>query len=142
MRMVSQPDGFMLENVERQLRKQVGALNLSSGPVNSRTSEELTILRRNQTIAYVSRKTGLMKGHVVVALHPRMAAKLDKIAGDLGGVSASPGKHSRYISSSNYNGFNGKGFSSELQSNEHQAAAFKVDIKEGLSVIKSLLGVC
>ncbi|MDO6838938.1 hypothetical protein Q4602_05630 [Paraglaciecola chathamensis] len=142
LNMVSPSDGYMLENIERQIRKQVADLNLSAGPVKSRTSKELAILRGSETIAYVSRKTGLKKGHMVVSFHPKMATKLDTIAGDLEGVSGSLGKNSRYISSSNYRGFNSKGFSSKLKSNEHQAAAFKVDVTDGLSAFTILLSEC
>ncbi len=142
LNMVSPSDGYMLEHIEQQIRKQVAGLNLSAGPVKSRTSKELAIFKGNETIAYVSRKTGLKKGHMVVALHPRMATKLDRITGDLEGVSVSPGKNSRYISSSNYSGFNSKGYSSQLKSNEHQAAAFKVDVTRGLSALTSLLRHC
>ena len=142
LNMISPSDGFMLEKIEQRIRKQVAALNLSAGPVKSRTTKELAILNGSETIAYVSRKTGLKKGHLLVSFHPRMAKKLDRIAGDLEGVSVSPGKNSRYISSSNYSGFNSKGFSSHLKSNEHQAAAFRVDVTDGLSAFKSLLGEC
>ncbi|MCW8107148.1 hypothetical protein OPS25_01350 [Alteromonas ponticola] len=142
LNMVSPSDGYMLENIERQIKRHLAALNLSVGPVKSRTSKELAIFKGSETIAYVSRKTGLKKGHMIVALHPRMATKIDQMTGELEGVSVSPGKNSRYISSSNYRGFNSKGYSSQLKSNEHQAAAFKVDVTDGLSAFKSLLGVC
>lgn len=142
LHMVSPSDGYMLESIEQKIRKQVAALNLSAGPVKSRKTKELAILKGSETIAYVSRKTGLKKGHMVVALHPKMATKLDRKAGDLKGVSVSPGKNSRYISSSNYSGFNSKGYSSQLKSNEHQAAAFRIDASEGMSCLKALLLAC
>lgn len=142
LNMVSPTDGFMQENIEQQIRKQLATLNLTAGPVKSRTSKELAILRGSETIAYVSRKTGLKRGHMIVTLHPKMATKIDKITGELEGVNISPGTNSRYISSSNYRGFNSKGFSSQLQSNEHQAAAFKIDITKGLAAFTRLLSQC
>lgn len=142
LNMVSPSDGYMLENIEQRIRKQVAALNLSAVPAKSRTSKELAIVRDSETIAYVSRKTGLKKGDLVVALHPKMATKLDEITGDLEGVSVSPGKNSRFISSSNYRGFDSKGYSSQLESNEHQAAAYKVDVTRDFSAFTSLLRLC
>jgi hypothetical protein len=92
--------------------------------------------------SYISRKTGLKKGVLVVTLHPSMSSKLDSMTSKMNGVSISPGKGSRYISSSNYRGFDSKGYSPQLTSNEHQAVAYKVDVSGGFSTLKSFLKVC
>ena len=79
---------------------------------------------------------------MVVALHPKTARKVDNLVERMEGVTIRPGRRSRYISSSNYNGFNSKGYTSELQSNEHQAAAYDVDTRNGLLPLKLLLTAC
>jgi len=140
--MVSADDGFMLDDVEREICEHVAELSLEAIPSKSRTSKELAILRDDNTVAYISRKTGLKKGVLVVTLHPSMSSKLDSMTSKMNGVSISPGKGSRYISSSNYRGFDSKGYSPQLTSNEHQAVAYKVDVSGGFSTLKSFLKAC
>ncbi|WP_218397433.1 hypothetical protein [Alteromonas lipotrueae] len=140
--MASAADGFMLDDIERKIREHVAELSLEAIPSKSRTSKELAILRGDNTVAYISRKTGLKKGVLVVTFHPSMSSKLDSMTSEMNGVSISPGKGSRYISSSNYRGFNSKGYSSQLTSNEHQAVAYKVDLSEGFNTLKSFLKAC
>lgn len=140
--MVSADDGFMLDDIERQIREHVAELSLEAIPSKSRTSKELAILRGDKTVAYISRKTGLKKGALVVTLHPSMSSKLDSMTSKMNGVSISPGKDSRFISSSNYRGFDSKGYSSQLASNEHQAVAYKVDVSKGFNTLKSFLKAC
>ncbi|QCZ94375.1 uracil-DNA glycosylase family protein [Salinimonas iocasae] len=140
--LVSPSDGFMLDDVERQIREQVAQLNLIVAPSKSRTSKELSILRGDNTVAYISREAGLKKGILVVKLHPSMRSKLDSMASEMGGVSISPGTGSRYISSSNYRGFDSRGYSSQLTSNQHQAVAYKVDVSGGFYPLKALLQAC
>lgn len=140
--MVSADDGFMLDDIERKIREHVAELSLAAIPSKSRTSKELAILRGDNTVAYISRRTGLKKGILVVTLHPSMASKLDSVASKMNGVSISPGKGSRYISSSNYRGFDSKGYYTQLTSNEHQAAAYKVDVSGGFNTLKSFLKAC
>ncbi len=140
--MVSAADGFMLENIEQQIREHVAELSLEAIPSKSRTSKELAIVRGDNTVAYISRKTGLKKGVLVVTLHPSMSSKLDSMTSKMSGVSISPGKGSRYISSSNYKGFDSKGYSPQLTSNEHQAVAYKVDVSGGFNTLKSFLKAC
>ena len=140
--MLSPSDGYMLESTERQIKEQLAELSLSTAPTKSRTSKEIPVVKGTETIAYVSRKTGLKKGFMVVALHPKNARKVDNLVEGMEGVTIRPGRRSRYISSSNYNGFNSKGYTSELQSNEHQAAAYDVDTRNGLLPLKLLLTAC
>lgn len=140
--MVSADDGFMLDDIERQIREHVAELSLEAIPSKSRTSKELAIVRGENTVAYISRKTGLKKGVLVVTLHPSMGSKLDSMTSKMSGVSISPGKGSRYISSSNYKGFDSKGYSPQLVSNEHQAVAYKVDVSGGLNPLNAFLQAC
>ncbi|MEW9798011.1 hypothetical protein [Alteromonas sp. CYL-A6] len=137
--LVSPNDGFMLESVERQIKEELAKIGLSVRPNKSRTSKELAILKGEKVIAYISRKSGLKNGTLTLSVHPKAARNLDRQIGGIDGVSIHQRRGSRYISSSNYSGFNSKGYCPQFKTNEHQAAAYKIDVSRGFSGLRLLL---
>ncbi|RDV23913.1 hypothetical protein DXV75_16730 [Alteromonas aestuariivivens] len=135
----SPSDGFMQSGFEQRLRESLQAAGLKVAPIKGRKSKELAILSGDVTIAYVSRKSGLKKGELVIVVHPRFAQKLDKATADIYGVKVRMGCKSRFVSSSNYHGFNSKDWTDQILTNEHIAAAYTVDVNDGLSPLMTLL---
>lgn len=130
-------DGFMRDNVESQLRALLSEQGLLLNTVKSRKSKELAVTLGDVVIAYISRKTGLKDANLTVCLHPKYKEKMDNLVQQLDNVNIKVGRQSRYISSSNYQGFNSKGFSTEINSNEHIAIAYTVDVSNDYSMLNS-----
>ena len=135
-------DGFMQEGIERQLRTELNEIGLKVEPVKSRKSKELAVSHSDDTLAYISRKTGLKDAQLTVCLHPKYKQSMDRKVELIDKVSIKVGKESRYISSSNYRGFNSKGFSDEINSNEHIAIAYNVDISDSYTALKAFFNEC
>ena len=125
--LASPTDDFMLSTVEANVRAKLLSHGLTV-PINkSRSSKELEVLLDGETVAYISRKTSLKKGLLVISVHPRFLSSLDQQFHGITGIQARTVKGSRFISSSNYKGFNSKEWTSEITTQEHIAVSFSVE---------------
>ncbi len=129
-------DGFISERYELKIRQVIHSLGVDISYPKSQSSKEITIYHHNKAIAYISRKTGLKNGIISIVVKPEAAIKLDRTFGTVPGVAISSGKQSRYISSSNYRLFNNVGQYSEVCSNEHVGAAYRIEYDERLNGLK------
>jgi hypothetical protein len=129
-------NGIIAERYERKIRQVIQGLGLDISYPKSGTSKEMTIYQQNKAIAYISRKTGLKNGIISVVVKPHLASKLDHAIGSVSGIVISSGKNSRYISSSNYRLFNNARQYSEIDSNEHVGAAYRIEYDERLNGLK------
>lgn len=135
----SPKDGFMRSSFESHLRSELASLGVTIPAVQSRSSKELAITSGGQVIAYISRKTALKSGQLVVCLHPKFAKIIDASVTSEPNIQIRTGKQSRYISSSNYRGFESKGWTTEISTSEHIAAAYTVTPSADLNELKVLL---
>lgn len=135
----SPTDGFIRDSFESHLRKELKTLGVIIPAVQSRTTKELAVMKEDKVIAYISRKTAIKSGQLVVCLHPRFAKLIDAAIAAETDIQIRPGRQSRYISSSNYRGFESKGWTKEIDTNEHIAVAYTVTPSADLSELKSLL---
>jgi hypothetical protein len=132
-------DGFISDHNERKLHKIIEALGLTTGSVTKRSSKELAVFNNSNILCYISRKTGLTKGHMVAVIAPDLALKVDKAIGTLDNISINVGKSTRYISSSNYKLFDNVGDCPELESNEPFGAAYRIQVSSDFAEISDFL---
>ncbi|WJG09217.1 hypothetical protein [Aliiglaciecola sp. LCG003] len=132
-------DGFISDHNERKLHKIIETLGLTTGSVTKRSSKELAVFNNSNILCYISRKTGLTKGQMVVVIHPDLALKVDKTIDTSDNISISVGKSTRYISSSNYKLFDNVGDCPELESNEPFGAAYRIQVSSDFAEISDFL---
>lgn len=132
-------DGFIRDSFESHLREVLNTLDVTIPAIQSRATKELAVMKEDKVIAYISRKTAIKSGQLVVCLHPKFAKLIDAAIAAEADIQIRPGRQSRYISSSNYRGFESKGWTKEIDTNEHIAVAYTVTPSADLRELKSLL---
>ncbi|WP_220473350.1 hypothetical protein [Vibrio sp. PID23_8] len=130
-------DKFIRDDVEQQLRALLAEMGLDTNPNKSRTSKELAVSSDGAILAYISRKTGLKDARLTVCVHPKHKKEMDHRVQQIDNVSIKTGRNSRYISSSNYSGFNSKGYCADIDTNEHIAIAYIIEVSGGYQPIIS-----
>lgn len=134
-------DGFISDHYELKLRQGIEDLGLTARETEQRTSKELAVFHNDNILCYISRQKGLTKGYIVAVIAPKMAPRVDSVAGSLGDVTIRLGKTTRYISSSNYRLFNNVGDCPELKSNEAFGAAYHIQSNPDMSQILDFLSL-
>jgi hypothetical protein len=130
---------FISGKAEKELNEALAKIGYTISSPKSAKTKEVCVFKGENVLAYISRKTGLSKGQAVVTVHPRNAIKLDKLIGEMEGVTIRMGKESRFISSSNYSGFNSKGYNKDIDTNEHIAAPYSVDVGSSWNKVLNLI---
>jgi hypothetical protein len=102
------------------------------------TSHECEVKNGDFVVAYISRKVGITKGYLSVVIAPENISIIDSHISNLNDVSIKLNSKTkgRYISSSNYSGFDNKGTQTLLDSNEHVGGAYKLEISNSFSSVE------
>jgi hypothetical protein len=110
---------------------------------NTFTKKEIAVLKNEQVIAYISRTSGLGKGKLHIVINPILSSKMDMAIDAMPCVEINRNRRcsSRFVSSSNYRGFNNIGYCEALKSGEHVGAGYIIDHKDYIAELASFLTV-
>tara|TARA_R110001592_G_scaffold163208_3_gene396954 strand:+ start:3514 stop:3966 length:453 start_codon:yes stop_codon:yes gene_type:complete len=126
-------------SVERNIVKTCHELGFS----NTFTKKEIAILKNEQVITYISRTSGLGKGKLHIVINPILSSKMDMAIDAMPCVKINRNRRcsSRFVSSSNYSGFNNIGYCEALKSGEHVGAGYIIDHENYIAELTSFLAV-
>lgn len=131
----------MPELMFNNIKKELSPLGLSI-TYESATSHECVVKHNGHIIAYISRKVGIKKGYLSVVIAPELINTLDaqfRPKDDIT-VKLNSKTKGRYVSSSNYSGFDNKRTQRFLDTNEHVGCAYKLDISASFRCVSQFFG--
>ncbi|MFQ3249100.1 MAG: hypothetical protein ACI9O6_000904 [Glaciecola sp.] len=132
----------MSEFMFNKIKKELTPLGISIS-YESDTSHECVVKHNQNTIAYISRKVGITKGYLSVVIAPELINTLDVQLRPIDGITVKLNSRTkgRYVSSSNYSGFENKQTQRFLDTNEHVGCAYKLDVSSTFLCIGQFFAV-
>jgi hypothetical protein len=131
----------MPELMFNNIKKELTPLGLSITH-ESATSHECVVTHNQNIIAYISRKVGITKGYLSVVVAPELINTLDVQLGPIDDITVKLNSRTkgRYVSSSNYSGFENKQTQRFLDTDEHVGCAYKLDISTTFRCVGQFFG--